>query len=201
MQESERLTRCKKAETANLVKELWQGVPIEEAEIRLPEEQNVVSAEITALDTALFEEEKKVSRRSVLAESLPETEMSLTERDKDITTRSIALEADRASLNEKKNQRNAAKESLRFDNIAEAQRKSEALGKAVSEMKKAYDNAQSALSDSDKKLPAIMLQLQNSPSSSLPIVILTRKQKQRRKRNYPKRELRMTMLPKRFILA
>ena len=47
----------------------------------------------------------------------------------------------------------------------------------------------------------IMLQLQNSPSSSLPIVILTKKQKQRRKLNYPKRELRMTMLPKRFILA
>ena len=43
-------------------------------------------------------------------------------------------------------------ESLRFDNIAEAQRKSEALGKTVSEMKEAYDNAQSALSDSDKKI-------------------------------------------------
>lgn len=78
--------------------------------------------------------------------------MSLTERDKDITARSTALEADRASLSEKKNQRNAAKESLRFDNIAEAQRKSEALGKTVSEMKEAYDNAQSALSDSDKKI-------------------------------------------------
>ena len=99
---------------------------------------------------ALSEEEKKVSRRSALSESLPKTEMSLAERDKDITARSTALEADRASLSEKKNQRNAAKESLRFDNIAEAQRKSEALGKTVSEMKKAYDNAQSALSDSDK---------------------------------------------------
>ena len=146
------LLDAKKAETANLVKELWQGVPIEEAEIKLPEEQNVVSAEITALDTALSEEEKKVSRRSALSESLPKTEMSLAERDKDITARSTALEADRASLSEKKNQRNAAKESLRFDNIAEAQRKSEALGKTVSEMKEAYDNAQSALSDSDKKI-------------------------------------------------
>ena len=81
------LLDAKKAETANLVKELWQGVPIEEAENKLPEEQNVVSAEITALDTALSEEEKKVSRRSELAESLPETEMSLTERDKDIIAR------------------------------------------------------------------------------------------------------------------
>lgn len=167
----------------------------------LPEEQKVVSAEIAALDTALSEEEKKVSRRSALSESLPKTEMSLAERDKDITARSTALEADRASLSEKKNQRNAAKESLRFDNIAEAQRKSEALGKTVSEMKEAYDNAQSALSDSDKKLPAIMLRLRNSPSSSLPIVISTKKRKQRRKRNYPKRELRMTMLPKHFILT
>lgn len=146
------LLDAKKAETANMVKELWQDVPIEEAEIKLPEEQKVGSVEITAIDTALSEEEKKVSRRSELSESLPKTEMSLTERDKDITTRSTALEADRASLREKKKQRNAAKESLRFDNIAEAQRKSEALGKAVSEMKEVYDNAQSALSESDKKI-------------------------------------------------
>ena len=77
----------------------------------LPEEQKVVSVEIAALDTALSEEEKKVSRRSALSESLPKTEMSLAERDKDITARSTALEADRASLSEKKNQRNAAKET------------------------------------------------------------------------------------------
>ena len=59
---------------------------------------------------------------------------------------------DKALLSEKKKQRDADKESLRFDSIAEAQSKSDALGKTVSEMKKAYDNAQSALSDSDKKI-------------------------------------------------
>ena len=78
--------------------------------------------------------------------------MSLTERDKDITARNTTLEADKASLSEKKKQRDADKESLRFDSIAEAQRKSDALGKTISEMKKAYDNAQNALSDSDKKI-------------------------------------------------
>ena len=148
--EAKGILDAKKAETEKLAKELWQSVTFEDVENDLPEEQKVVSAEIAALDTALSEEEKKVSRRSALSESLPKTEMSLAERDKDITARSTALEADRASLSEKKNQRNAAKESLRFDNIAEAQRKSEALGKTVSEMKEAYDNAQSALSDSDK---------------------------------------------------
>lgn len=150
--EAKGILDAKKVETEKLVKELWQNVAFEDAENKLPEEQKVVSEEIAALDTALSEEEKKVSRRSELAESLPKIEMSLTERDKDITDRSTALEADKASLGEKKNQRNAAKESLRFDNIAEAQRKSDALGKTISEMKKAYDNAQSALSDSDKKI-------------------------------------------------
>ena len=101
---------------------------------------------------ALSEEEKKVSRRSELTESLPKTEKTLKERDKDISNRNTALEADKASLSEKKKQRDADRESLRFDSIAEAQSKSDALGKTVSEMKKAYDNAQSALSDSDKKI-------------------------------------------------
>ena len=143
---------AKKVETEKLVKELWQSVAFEEAENKLPEEQKVVSAEITVLDTALSEEEKKVSRRSELTESLPKTEKALKERDKDISNRNIALEADKALLSEKKKQRDADKESLRFDSIAEAQSKSDALGKTVSEMKKAYDNAQSALSDSDKKI-------------------------------------------------
>lgn len=143
---------AKKVETEKLVKELWQSVAFEDAENKLPEEQKVVFAEITALDTALSEEEKKVSRRSELTESLPKTEKALKERDKDISNRNTELEADKASLSEKKKQRDADKESLRFDSIAEAQSKSDALEKTVSEMKKAYDNAQSALSDSDKKI-------------------------------------------------
>ena len=150
--EAKGILDAKKVETEKLVKELWQSVAFEEAENKLPEEQKVVSAEITVLDTALSEEEKKVSRRSELTESLPKTEKALKERDKDISNRNIALEADKALLSEKKKQRDADKESLRFDSIAEAQSKSDALGKTVSEMKKAYDNAQSALSDSDKKI-------------------------------------------------
>ena len=96
---------AKKAETEKLVKELWQNVTFEDAETKLPEEQKTVSDEINTLDMAISEEEKKVSRRSELSESLPKTEASLKERDKDISTRNTALEADKASLDEKKNQR------------------------------------------------------------------------------------------------
>ena len=146
------LLDAKKAETEKLVKELWQNVTFEDTETKLPEEQKTVSDEINTLDMAISEEEKKVSRRSELSESLPKTEASLKERDKDISARNTALEADKASLNEKKNQRNADKESLRFGSITEAQKESKTLGKAISEMKEAYDKAQNALSESDKKI-------------------------------------------------
>lgn len=150
--EAKGLLDAKKAETEKLVKELWQNVTLEDAETKLPEEQKTVSDEINTLDMAISEEEKKVSRRSELSESLPKTEASLKERDKDISARNTALEADKASLNEKKNQRNADKESLRFGSITEAQKESKTLGKAISEMKEAYDKAQNALSESDKKI-------------------------------------------------
>ena len=150
--EAKGLLDAKKAETEKLVKELWQNVTLEDAETKLPEEQKTVSDEINTLDMAISEEEKKVSRRSELSESLPKTEASLKEREKDISARNTAFEADKASLNEKKNQRNADKESLRFGSITEAQKESKTLGKAISEMKEAYDKAQNALSESDKKI-------------------------------------------------
>ena len=150
--EAKGILDAKKAETEKLAKELWQSVAFEDAENKLPEEQKAVSAEIAALDTAISEEEKKVSRRSELAESLPKTEEALKERDKDISNRNTALEADKASLNEKKKQHDADKKLLRFGSIAEAQKESDKLEKNIDEMKKAYDKAQEALLESDKKI-------------------------------------------------
>ncbi len=146
------LLDAKKDETEKRAKELWQSVPFEDAENKLPEEQKVVSEEIAALDRALSEEKKKVSRRSELAESLPKTEKALKERKKDILDRNTSLEADKASLSEKKKQRDTDKELLRFGSIEEAKKESKTLEKHIGEMKKAFDNAQNALSESDKKI-------------------------------------------------
>lgn len=146
------LLDAKKDETEKQAKELWQSVPFEDAENKLPEEQKAVSEEIAALDRALSEEKKKVSRRSELAESLPKTEKALKEREKDILSRNTSLEADKASLSEKKKQRDADKELLRFGSIEEAKKESKALEKNICEMKEAFDNAQNALSESEKKI-------------------------------------------------
>ena len=146
------LLDAKKDETEKQAKELWQSVPFEDAENKLPEEQKAVSEEIAALDRALSEEKKKVSRRSELAESLPKTEKALKEREKDISGRNTSLEADKASLSEKKKQRDTDKELLRFGSIEEAKKESKALEKNICEMKEAFDNAQNALSESDKKI-------------------------------------------------
>ena len=146
------LLDAKKDETEKRAKELWQSVPFEDAEHKLPEEQKVVSEEIAALDRALSEEKKKVSRRSELAESLPKTEKALKEREKDIMSRNTSLEADKASLSEKKKQRDKDKELLRFGSIEEAKKESKILERHIGEMKKAFDKAQNALSESDKKI-------------------------------------------------
>lgn len=150
--EAKGILNAKKVETEKLVKELWQSVAFEDAENKLPEEQKVVSAKIAALDKAISEEERKISRRSELTESLPKTEEALKERDKDISNRNTALEADKASLNEKKKQHDADKKLLRFGSIAKAKNESEALEKNIDEMKKAYEKAQEALLESDKKI-------------------------------------------------
>ena len=146
------LLDAQKDETEKRAKELWQSVPFEDAEHKLPEEQKVVSEEIAALDRALSEEKKKVSRRSELAESLPKTEKTLKEREKDIMSRNTSLEADKASLSEKKKQRDKDKELLRFGSIEEAKKESKILERHIGEMKKAFDKAQNALSESDKKI-------------------------------------------------
>ncbi len=146
------LLDAQKDETEKRAKELWQSVPFEDAEHKLPEEQKVVSEEIAALDRALSEEKKKVSRRSELAESLPKTEKALKEREKDIMSRNTSLEADKASLSEKKKQRDKDKELLRFGSIEEAKKESKILERHIGEMKKAFDKAQNALSESDKKI-------------------------------------------------
>ena len=55
-------------------------------------------------------------------------------------------------MNEKKKQHDADKKLLRFGSIAEAQKESDKLEKNIDEMKKAYDKAQEALLESDKKI-------------------------------------------------
>ena len=146
------LSDAKKTETKKLIQELWQDIALEDAENKLPEELETVTAEITALDLAISEEEKKVSRRNELSESLPKTETALKEREKDILDRNTALQADKASLKEKKNQYDADRKSLRFGSLAEAQKKAESLGQIIDERRKAFDTAQNRLTESDKKI-------------------------------------------------
>lgn len=164
--EAKGLLDAKKAETNKLVEELWQHVALEDAENKLLEEQEVVSAEIAVFDKAISEKDKKIARRTELSESLPKKEAALKERETDILSRNTALEADKASLGEKKKQLNADKGSLRFDSIAEAREKLEALGSTVSEMKDAYDKAQSVLSESDKKIAGYKASIKDLQLSS-----------------------------------
>ena len=148
------LLDAKKAETEKAVGELWQDVTLGDAESRLPEERKAVAGEIAALDKAIREEEKKVARRTGLAGVLPKTEASLKEREKDIAERNTALEAEKASLKEKKAQRDADRKTLCFGSLAQAQKEADALETAIRKMKDAYEKAQNDLTASEKKIAA-----------------------------------------------
>ncbi len=161
---------AKKAEAEKLVRELWEDISIEEAGKKIQEEQASVSAQIKALNESIAEEERKVSRRSELSEMLPEEEKSLKEDEKDISSRNSALEAQKASLSEKKEQRDNDKKLLRFGSRAEAEKEVIALEKSIKELKDVYDNAQKKLAGSNEKIAGYkesIKELSNQISSDL----------------------------------
>ncbi|MGI6767318.1 MAG: SbcC/MukB-like Walker B domain-containing protein [Lentihominibacter sp.] len=143
---------AKKAEVEKLVKELWQDISVEEAKNKIQEEQTYVSVHIETLNEAISEEEKKILRRSELSETIPETEASLKENEKDISALNNALEAQKASLSGKKAQHDNDKKLLQFGSKAEAEKEVMALEKAIKELKDAYDNVHKKLTGSNEKI-------------------------------------------------
>lgn len=142
----------KKAEIEKQVKEQWQDISFGEAERKLPEEQTSVSEIIKVLDKSISEEEKRVVRRTELSKTIPETETSIKEREKDISARNTALEVDKASLSEKKMQRENDKRTLLYENKEKAVKEVKTIEKAIEEMKTAYEKAQKALATSNEKI-------------------------------------------------
>lgn len=144
---------AQEAEIQKRIQDLWQDISaVGEAEERLAGELAAVSAQIEELGRAIAEEEKKVSRRAGLAEQLPQKEKELLEKEKDRISRSTALEADKASLNEWKAQRDADQKGLRFAGAAEAKSAAQTAGRTIEEMKEAFERAQKALSDSKERI-------------------------------------------------
>ena len=140
------------AEIQKQIKNLWQDVSVEEAKCKLENEQSSVSAQISELKNAVMEEERKASRRADLSNTVPEAEASLKDQENNITSLNTALEAEKASLEEKKSRRDADKKALRFDNKTAAKNEVQRLAKCIEEMKTAYDCAQKDLTDSNERI-------------------------------------------------
>lgn len=142
----------KRDETNKAIKELWQDVSFENAEMKLPDEQNSISEEIDELTTALKEEEKKLARHRELSESLPIKENDLKEKDKELSDRNTKLQADIAKLNSNEKQFNVEKETLKFNCLSEAQTEVDKLAKVIKKMKGDFESAQKNLNESEKKI-------------------------------------------------
>ena len=139
-------------ELTKAVRELWPEASPEEAEKKLPREQKDVFSDISSLDRAIKDEEKKVARRAELAGMLPETEAELKMRADAISEKKTTLEADRATLNGKKEQRDAERKMLRFADKAEAEQKVAELEEKVNALRKAHESARKKLNQSKEKL-------------------------------------------------
>lgn len=143
---------AKRTEIEKQIQELWADTAIAEAERKLNEEMEAVSAEIVTLSEEIAEVEKKVSRRSALSESLPEQETALKTANDDISAQNTAMEAAKAALREKRMQCDNEKESLHFASKAEAQTAVKTLEKIIADLKKAYESAQRAVYESNEKI-------------------------------------------------
>ena len=143
---------AKKAEAEKHVKELWQDISIDAAKEKLASEQVLISEQIDELARAISEEEKKFSRRAELSELIPQKEADLKEREQGVISYNTTLEADKASLGEKKKQLDTDRKELRFGNKAEAEEAAQTAGKTIEAMKKAFEQAQKALADSRERV-------------------------------------------------
>ncbi len=138
---------AKAKELEKLAKELWpDSTP--ELEDRLADEQESLADSIAALKESIAIEEKRVTRREELAKTLPEIERKLNTRKTELSNRDADLKSEQSALGEKKKQYDAEKGNLFFSNKAEAEEKVKSLEKQIDEMKKAHDNAQTALQQS-----------------------------------------------------
>ncbi len=142
---------AKAKELEKLAKELWpDSTP--ELEDRLADEQESLADSIAALKESIAIEEKRVTRREELAKTLPEIERKLNTRKTELSNRDADLKSEQSALGEKKKQYDAEKGNLFFSNKAEAEEKVKSLEKQIDEMKKAHDNAQTALQQSKEAI-------------------------------------------------
>ncbi len=174
----------KNEEIEKRIEALWQNVSPEEAECRLTGEQKVCLNHCRELDAAIAEEEKKLSRRKKLAEELPEKEAALKEQKERIFASSTSLEAEKASLKEKRQQCAAEKKELRFVSKAEAQKAAAAKAASIRKMKTAYEQAQEALQLSEKKTAGYESTIQELTRQLSSACELDREEEIRKKKQY-----------------
>ncbi len=142
---------AKAEELKKKIKELWQDISSEEAEIILPAELSAVKDEISELNKAIEDEGKKVNRKDELAKIIPEKEAELEKAEHENSELERKLESEKSALTEKTKQRDKEKADLRFENRTAAEKEVQSLQKQIDVMKEAHDKAQGELQESERK--------------------------------------------------
>ncbi len=131
---------------------LGETFSLEEAEAWLPTEQQKLAHSLQELGTAISALEKQLKRRKELAALLPEREEALKKEEARLSDVAKVLEGQKAALQEQQKQWETERKKLRYADQAEAEKQAAALGKAMTDLTKAYDVAQKALASSKEKM-------------------------------------------------
>ena len=134
------------------ITELIGAYEIENASDQIDEKLSSIRTSLLSLIDQIIAESGRIQEREKLEKALTSLENEIEKLDSDLKKYAETVTSDTASKNEKASQLEALRKELQFASKAEADEKLKALNSKKKELKKAFDDANTAFNNADKAL-------------------------------------------------